>query len=331
MTESTLTEHPSTDENPLHRKGFGSLSKGGLNWDSFPLRLFIKGNARHWDPMDIDFSQDAEDWKSLTELERDAATMLCAQFIAGEEAVTQDLQPFMKAMASEGRLGDEMYLTQFTYEEAKHTQVFRLWLDAVGLTDDLHSYVEGNPGYRAIFYEALPESLRVLESDASPAAQVRASVTYNHVVEGTLALTGYYAWQKVCKTRGILPGMQRIVKLIGDDERRHMAWGTFTCRRHVAADDTNWQVVQDRMQELLPHAITQITHALSRYDSADPPFGMAMDELVAYAADRAGRRLGAIEGARGVPVSQIDADHSSEELEERFAAEDAAVFASVSG
>ncbi|MDQ1687238.1 MAG: ribonucleoside-diphosphate reductase beta chain [Frankiaceae bacterium] len=326
----STTADSATTQNPLHRTGFASLSKGGLNWDSFPLRLFIKGNARHWDPMDIDFSQDVEDWKSLTAEEREGATLLCAQFIAGEEAVTQDLQPFMKAMATEGRLGDEMYLTQFTYEEAKHTQVFRLWLDAVGLTQDLHSYVEDNPGYRAIFYEALPESLRALETDASPAAQVRASVTYNHVVEGTLALTGYYAWQKVCKARGILPGMQQVVKLIGDDERRHMAWGTFTCRRHVAADDSNWQVVEDRMQELLPHAITQITSALSRFDPANPPFGMGMDELVGYAGDRAGRRLGAIQAARGVPVSQIDADATSEELEDTFAAEDAVAFAAAS-
>lgn len=74
---------------------------------------------------------------------------------------------------------------------------------------------------------------------SSPAAQVRASVTYNHIVEGMLALTGYYAWHKICVERAILPGMQELVRRIGDDERRHMAWGTFTCRRHVAADDAN--------------------------------------------------------------------------------------------
>ena len=182
---------------------------------------------------------DAEHWRDLTEEEQRSVALLCAQFIAGEEAVTQDLQPFMAAMAAEGRFGDEMYLTQFCFEEAKHTQVFRLWMDAVGLTSDLHEFVEDNPGYRAIFYEALPESLNALHHDPSPENQVRASVTYNHVVEGTLALTGYYAWHKICRSRNILPGMQEVVRRIGDDERRHMAWGTFTCRRHVAADERN--------------------------------------------------------------------------------------------
>ncbi|MFD1046168.1 R2-like ligand-binding oxidase, partial [Kibdelosporangium lantanae] len=209
-----------------YRAGFGSLRPGGLNWDSFPLRLFVKGNSRFWNPADIDFSRDAVDWATLTSEEQRSATYLVAQFVAGEEAVTEDIQPFMKAMAAEGRLADGMYLTQFCYEEAKHTEVFRRWMDAVGLTGDLHPYVAENPHYRKLFYEELPNSLRVLETDPSPLNQIRASVTYNHVIEGSLALTGYYAWQKICAQRGILPGMQELVRRIGDDERRHMAWGT---------------------------------------------------------------------------------------------------------
>lgn len=312
-----------TSTHTAQRESFHSLRAHGLNWESLPLRLFDKGNAKFWNPADIDFSQDAEDWQNLTDDEKQGVAGLCAQFIAGEEAVTQDLQPFMAAMAAEGRFGDEMYLTQFCFEEAKHTQVFRLWMDAVGLTEDLHEYVAENPGYREIFYKALPETLQALHTDPGPENQVRASVTYNHVVEGTLALTGYYAWHKICVSRGILPGMQQVIKRIGDDERRHMAWGTFTCRRHVAADETNWSVVEDQMATLLPHAIAQV-----QWKPADAPeelpFALDKDELTAYASDRATRRLGAISSARGMPLAQIDVDAEPEALEERFGAEDAA-------
>lgn len=211
------------------------------------------------------------DWADLNSEQQRSSTFLVAQFVAGEEAVTQDIQPFLRAMAAEGRIGDEMYLTQFCFEEAKHMQVFRLWMDEVGLTSDLHPYVADNPYYRQLFYEELPHSLQVLDSDPSPANQVRASVTYNHVIEGSLALTGYYAWQKVCTTRGILPGMQELVQRIGDDERRHMAWGTFTCRRHVAADDSNWNVVQERMNELLPMALGMIGWVNDQFD--EQPYG----------------------------------------------------------
>ena len=235
----------------MTRTRLGSLAEGGLNWDSLALKLFAGGNAKFWNPADIEFSRDREDWESLSSSERDIAIRLCAEFLAGEEAVTEDIQPFVFAMRAEGRLGDEMYLTQFAFEEAKHTQVFRLWLDTVGVTEDLHGYIE-TPVYRKIFYEELPECLDALITDPSPAAQVRASATYNHVVEGMMALTGYYAWHKICVERGILPGMQELVRRIGDDERRHMAWGTFTCRRHVAADDANWSVFETRMERAHP-------------------------------------------------------------------------------
>jgi ribonucleoside-diphosphate reductase beta chain len=246
---------------------------------------------------------------------------LAAGFMAGEESVTQDLQPFIAAMATENRLADEMYLTQFVYEEAKHTLAFRLWFDAVGLTQDLHEYVDYNDAWMQIFTKELPASLHALKEDPSPGNQIRASVTYNHVIEGALALTGYYAWQKVCTSRGILPGMQKIVKHIGDDERRHMAWGTFTCRRHVAADDTLWQVVQDRMGELMGLAATAVDGVFRRFDDK-PPFGIDPDEMTAYATDKLTRRLGTIESARGADLLTIDSDASPEALEEKFHAED---------
>jgi ribonucleoside-diphosphate reductase beta chain len=314
-----------TDAPSSHRTGFASLRPGGLNWDSLPLRLFVKGNRRFWNPADIDFSTDLEGWDSLGAQERRAATYLCAQFIAGEEAVTQDIQPFMRAMAAEGRFGDEMYLTQFCFEEAKHTEVFRRWMDAVGLTDDLTSYVSENPYYRKLFYEELPESLGVLERDPSPLNQIRASVTYNHVIEGSLALTGYYAWQLICTQRQIMPGMRELVRRIGDDERRHMAWGTFTCRRHIAADDSLCEAVQQRMGELLPHALGMIGWVQDQFE--EPPFGRDPQELITYAADRAQRRLDAIESARGVQVERIDLDYSPEHLEDTFGEEDAKAFA----
>lgn len=302
----------------MSRTGFHSLRAGGINWDSLPLRLYAKGNRKFWNAADIDFTQDALDFAALDEERRYGTAQLCAQFIAGEEAVTEDIQPFIRAMATEGRIADEMYLTQFAFEETRHTEAFRRWLDAVGLTDDLHHHVENNPGYRAIFYEALPEALRSLDGDPSPANQVRASVTYNHVVEGTLALTGYYVWNRICTEQNIFPGMREIIRRIGDDERRHMAWGTFTCRRHVAADAKNWQVVQDRMAELLPHAIAQITWAREQTGDSSA-FSIPTDDLITYATTRAGRRLGAIEQALGASVADIDVDTSPEDLEDELA------------
>lgn len=312
----------------MNRTRIASMAEGGLNWDSLPLKLFAGGNAKFWNPADIDFSRDREDWERLTDDERSYATRLCAEFIAGEESVTQDIQPFMAAMRAEGRLGDEMYLTQFAFEEAKHVQVFRMWLDAVGITEDLHYFLDDVPTYRTIFYEELPACLNALTLDRSPAAQVRASVTYNHMVEGMLALTGYFGWHKICVERGILPGMQELVRRIGDDERRHMAWGTFTCRRHVAADDANWGVFETRMNELMPLGLRLIEEGFALYDPM--PFGLSVDEFMQYASDKGMRRFGTISSARGRPLGEIDLDYSPLQLEDTFADEDEKALAGAS-
>lgn len=315
----------------LYREGFASLRKGGLNWDSFPMRLFTKGNAKFWNPSDIDLSRERADWDGLTTEQKDAVLSLCSMFIAGEEAVTDDIQPFIRAMAAEGRFNDELYLTQFCFEEAKHTQVFRLWLDAIGVKDDLHGYIDDNKSYGRLFYEELPKSLRALDGDPSPANQVRASVTYNHIVEGSLALTGYFSWNRLCTEMNIFPGMQEIVRRIGDDERRHMAWGTFTCRRHIAADDANWQIFSDKLNELLPIVTDLVEYGNRKHPQTiwDAEVEHDEQELVDYAADRALRRIGTVESARGVPVEKIDVDASPEALEDQFGDEDEAKLAEV--
>ena len=51
----------------MTRTHSGSLAAGGLNWDSLPLKLFAGGNAKFWNPADIDFSRDRADWERLTE------------------------------------------------------------------------------------------------------------------------------------------------------------------------------------------------------------------------------------------------------------------------
>ncbi|ORA82416.1 hypothetical protein BST29_12005 [Mycobacterium malmoense] len=46
---------------------FGLAHPGrGLNWDGLPLKLFSGGNAKFWDPADIDFFRDDPDAASAS-------------------------------------------------------------------------------------------------------------------------------------------------------------------------------------------------------------------------------------------------------------------------
>ena len=126
------------------RTSFQTTSERRLDRDSFPMKLWEKAKKYGiWNPAEIDFSQDAKDWQSLNDLEKEYMIRTVSQFQAGEEAVTLDLLPLIMAIAQEGRLEEEMFLTTFLWEEAKHVDGFNLYIDAVlgSSREDLHQWL----------------------------------------------------------------------------------------------------------------------------------------------------------------------------------------------
>src|SRR5262249_59532633 len=69
----------------------------------------------------------------MSDEERTRVALSARGFMVGEEAVTLDIIPLLRCMSDLGRLEDTMYLSMFAMEEAKHTEMFRRWFDAVGL------------------------------------------------------------------------------------------------------------------------------------------------------------------------------------------------------
>ncbi|MEM1269979.1 MAG: R2-like ligand-binding oxidase, partial [Bacteroidota bacterium] len=201
------------------RHTFTSTSTG-LNPELYPMRLFQKAKKLGvWDPAKIDFSQDAADWQSLSDIERDLLLRLTAQFIGGEESVTYDLLPLLLVAADDGRIEEEMFLTSYLFEEAKHVEGFARFLsEVVGDHGDLSHYL--TPSYCRIFMEEQPAAMNRLRTDASPIALAEAAVTYQMITEGVLAETGYHAYFTVLKEHNLMPGMQELVQNIQRDESR---------------------------------------------------------------------------------------------------------------
>jgi len=141
------------------RDGYTTISGKGLDWGSVPMRLFQKAKRLGtWDPQAIDLSRDGADWSGLTAEEQDFLLRTLALFQAGEEGVTSDLLPLIMVIAGEGRIEEEIYLTSFLWEEAKHVEFFRRWLDEVALAPkDLEHYL--TPSYRHLFLTELPATL----------------------------------------------------------------------------------------------------------------------------------------------------------------------------
>lgn len=236
------------------QRTYMTLKNGGLRHDILPMRLYHKAKKLGtWDPRDIDLNQDRADWIRLPEQSKERLVRLILGFQIGEEAVTEDLLPLIMTMAREGRLEEEMFLTTFLWEEAKHTEFFRRVLDeVVQEPGDLHHLrTNDQPASgRDLFGEVLPYEMNMLLTDPSPVNQIRASVLYNMIIEGVLAETGYQNFFQALDETSSLPGLRQGLRLIQRDESRHIAYGVFLISRLVAQDKSLWPVVEERMHKL---------------------------------------------------------------------------------
>jgi len=287
-------------------QSFATTSERGLRHDILPMRLYHKAKKLGvWDPRSIDFTQDMLDWQRCTDEEKETLLQLTSLFQAGEESVTLDLLPLIMVVAQGGHIEEELYLTSFLWEEAKHTEFFRRFLDEVAQHHgDLRQYHK--PSYYQLFYETLPQTMHALLTDSSPKALARASVTYNMIIEGVLAETGYHAYFNMLERNNIMPGLRLGVSYIKRDESRHLAYGVFLISRLVAQDRSLWPFIEEQMNALLIPALGVVTELYEGTEElGELPFGLKMEEYLSYATMQFSKRIARIERAREQTLEQL--------------------------
>lgn len=289
--------------------GFVTTGARKFRRDSFPIRLYEKAKLLGvWNPSHIDLKEDRQRWHDeevVSPVGRDMFLRLLSVFQAGEEAVTLDLLPLVYAVAQEGRLEEELYLTTFLFEEAKHTDFFQRYLNEVcEVEGDLSRY--HTPSYRTLFYEELPQVMNRLLADPSPRNQVEASVTYNMIVEGVLAETGYYVFLDVLTRNDIhLPGLREGITYIKRDESRHIAYGVYLISRLLSQHPELWEVVEERMNLLMGLAQGFVSESFRAY--SEIPYQVTEEELIGYAADQFRKRYERLKKAPEQGLAELEA------------------------
>jgi len=269
---------------------------GTLRHDTVPMRLYHDAKRLGaWDPRSLDLRRDVDDWARFTVAERDVLLRLTVLFQAAEESMTRDLLPLVMAVVREERLEEQLFLTTFLADEAKHTEFFRRVLDEVcRQSGDLQRYQ--TPSFRRLFAERLPDAMQRLLADPSPAGQAEALVTYSLVGEGVLGDAGYHVFSTALARGDSMPGFREGLRHAQADEDRHMAYGLFLLSRLVAQDREVWSAVSRRMEELLPLTLGIVSEFFEPYDPM--PFGLSLDDTVQDAIARFASRWAALEEAK---------------------------------
>jgi ribonucleoside-diphosphate reductase beta chain len=262
------------------------------------LDLYRRWERQQWAVSDLDFTPDRENWKTLTELDRDATLWGRRLFFNGEERVTATLAPFVWAAPSPEM---ELFLSTQMVDEARHTVFFQSWWQEVVGTEahDLGTLLEEvrprvNEGYNSLFYDRLPSVAQRMATDPSDLDAFIEGVTIYHiVVEATLALTGQRFELESMRELGHTHfGFYQGFTAVARDESRHVNFGIKVLQEAVREDASRFApLIQRTLVECLPLISGTLDAPDERYYTE---YGRSEEELLAYAMTSLNKRLHAI-------------------------------------
>ncbi|HEY5192269.1 MAG TPA: ribonucleotide-diphosphate reductase subunit beta [Solirubrobacteraceae bacterium] len=213
------TATPTGSENPE------SLPVDAISYED----LYARWERGNWSAMELDFTEDAKQWREqFTEFERQAALWNYALFFWGEDAVADNLSPYIDAAPREEQ---KYFLTTQQVDEARHAVFFKRFMQEVcGIGDgSMHSGLQAikpqlTPGFRKIF-DRLDTMADELRADRSPAKLAAAVTLYHVVIEASLAQPGQHFICSYLEDRDVLPAFRQGMQNIAADEQRHIGFG----------------------------------------------------------------------------------------------------------
>jgi ribonucleotide reductase beta subunit family protein with ferritin-like domain len=191
--------------------------------------LYARWERSNWSAMDLDFTEDAKQWREqFTDFERQAALWNYSLFFWGEDAVADNLSPYIDAAPLEEQ---KYFLTTQQVDEARHAVFFKRFMQEVcGIGDgSMESGLKAikpqlTPGFRKIF-DRLDTMADELRKDRSPAKLAAAVTLYHVVIEASLAQPGQHFICSYLEERDVLPAFRQGMQNIAADEQRHIGFG----------------------------------------------------------------------------------------------------------
>jgi hypothetical protein len=246
------------------------------------IDLYARWERGNWRATEIDFSEDRRQWREqLGDFERRAALWNYALFFWGEDAVADNLSPYIDAAPLEEQ---KYFLTTQQVDEARHAVFFKRFMHEVCDIGD-GSAAGGlqairpqlTPGFRRIFgrLDAMADELR---KDRSLPKLAAAVTLYHIVIEATLAQPGQHFITSYLEQRGLLPGFREGMENVAADEQRHIGFGVKLLSDLVEQEPRCREAVADLLREVLPWTSTVLKPPGwdERYVTV---FGFTYDEL----------------------------------------------------
>jgi ribonucleotide reductase beta subunit family protein with ferritin-like domain/putative sterol carrier protein len=272
---ATSATTPSATDSP----SIGSLPTDAISYED----LYSRWERGNWCATELDFTEDARQWREdFSDFERQAAVWNYCLFFWGEDAVADNLSPYIDAAPLEEQ---KYFLATQQVDEARHAVFFKRFMQEVcgiGSGSMSSGLQEIKPqlttGFRKIF-DRLDRMADELRADRSPANLAAAVTLYHVVIEAALAQPGQHFICGYLEERGQLPAFSEGMRNIAADEQRHIGFGV-----KLLSDLNREDPVR------VPKAVARILRDVTRYTAQVlmPPgwderyisvFGATFDEV----------------------------------------------------
>jgi putative sterol carrier protein len=245
---------PNGSIQPRDSDGGASLPTDAISYED----LYARWERGNWQATELDFSEDARQWREdFSEFERTAAIWNYCLFFWGEDAVADNLSPYIDAAPKEEQ---KYFLTTQQVDEARHAVFFRRFMHEVcGIGDgSMNAGLRAikpqlTPGFRKIF-DRLDSMADELRADRSPAKLAAAVTLYHIVIEAALAQPGQHFICSYLEERDTLPAFRQGMQNIAADEQRHIGFGVKLLSDLAREDPVR-----------VPKAVARILREVTRY------------------------------------------------------------------
>lgn len=260
-------------------------------------QLYELWERQHWATQDLDFAQDRVDWhERIGAEERFQRMFALSAFFTGEQRVTAELGPMMRAAPDEDM---RIFLSTQIADEARHVAFFDRFYAEVGVlqSDNLQDRLEEtsahlNDEFGVLFDELLHARVDRLAAEPEDLETLVEAVTIYHMIaEGMLALTGQHYVIDYNERVGTLPGFVNGFTQVARDEHRHVAFGARFLRDMAATDPRHVAAIQRTLAEVGPVADGVLRPPWVEDDDEVQLFGVSVNETRAFALKALERRL----------------------------------------
>ena len=230
-----------------------SLASDAISYED----LYARWERGNWSATELDFTEDARQWREeFSDFERTAALWNYALFFWGEDAVADNLSPYIDAAPTEEQ---KYFLTTQQVDEARHAVFFKRFMREVcgigdGTAGDGLAAIKPQltPGFRKIF-DRLDVMADELRADRSRPKLAAAVTLYHLIVEATLAQTGQHMIVDYLEQRDLLPAFREGMENIAVDEQRHIGFGVKLLADLRREDERVPAAVAELLREVLPY------------------------------------------------------------------------------